>query len=263
MTTKGSGRADPLGSFLRAHRERLPGAVRSRARTPGLRREDVADASSISVDYYTRLEQGRAAAMPSAGVVDALAQTLELSQAERAHLHRLTGRAAPELVGTEEPAPGLCFILERLGSTPAQIMSDLGSVLAQNIAADAIFPWVVEQGCQRANVYEHWFCHSEVRAEFPEEHGSSYSDAQAGELRAALTRRQLVGDETGHRFVAELSEESPEFRRAWAAQQVHDGRDKRIWIPATRGSALEAHVTVDEHTSQRLIAFGGIRNESS
>lgn len=245
-----------LGEFLRTRRERLPGPTRARARTPGLRREDVAAASSISVDYYTRLEQGRAAAMPSASVVDALAETLELSTAERAHLHRLTGRAAPETAGAEEPAPGLLFLLERLRDTPAQIMSGLGSILAQNGAADIIFPWVVDQGLQRANVYEHWFCHEDVRAEFPEEHRSAYSDAQAGELRAAVTRRQLIGDDTGQRFVEELSGGSSEFRRAWGTQLVHDGRDKRIWIPATRGSVLEAHVTVDEHTNQRLIAFG-------
>jgi transcriptional regulator with XRE-family HTH domain len=244
-----------LGAFLRGRRERLPGAARARARTPGLRREDVATASNISVDYYTRLEQGRAVAMPSAGVVDALAETLELSPAERAHLHRLTGRAAPETAGAEEPAPGLLFLLERLRDTPAQIMSDLGSILAQNGAADTIFPWIVDQGLQRANVYGHWFCHEDVRAEFPEEHRSAYSDAQAGELRAAVTRRQLLSDDTGQRFVEDLSGRSSEFRRAWEAHLVHDGRDKRIWIPITRGSALEAHVTVDEHTNQRLVVF--------
>src|SRR5690606_20194363 len=194
MRTAGSGRTEQLGSFLRTRRERLPGAVRTRARTPGLRREDVAVASSISVDYYTRLEQRRAASMPSAGVVDALAQPLGRSEAERAHLHRRTGRAAPEPTGSEDAAPALLFILERLENTPAQVMSDLGVVLAQNDAADAVFPWVVEQGLQRANVYEHWFCHDEVRAEFPEEHRSDYSEAQAGELRTAVARRQLAGD---------------------------------------------------------------------
>ncbi|MCW4458789.1 helix-turn-helix transcriptional regulator [Microbacterium sp. MPKO10] len=262
MRTGGSGRADQLGTFLRAYRERLPGTVRTQIRTPGLRREDVAVASNISVDYYTRLEQGRAASMPSAGVVDSLAQTLELNETERAHLHRLTGRAAPEPTGSEDASSALLFFLERLEDTPAQVMSDLGAVLAQNDAADAIFPWVVEHGLQRANVYEHWFCHEEVRAEFPEGHRAAYSEAQAGELRVAIARRQLAGDARGRRFVEDLFERSSEFRRAWDAQQVHDGRDKRIWIPATSGSALEAHVTVDEHTSQRLIAFEGLADES-
>ena len=193
--------------------------------------------------------------MPSTGVIDALARTLELSTAERAHLHRLAGRAAPELIGAEEPAPSLVFIMGRLRDTPAQIISDLGTVLAQNTAADAVFPWVVEQGVQQANVYEHWFCREEVRAEFPEEHRAVYSDDQAGELRTAVTRRQLAGDKRGWSFVAELSERSAEFRRAWEAQRVHDGRDKRIWIPTEHGGLLHSHVTVDEHTSQRFFAF--------
>lgn len=229
--------------------------MRERARTPGLRREDVAALSNISVDYYTRLEQGRAASMPSPGVTDALAEALKLSPAERAHLHRLTGRAAPETAEPESPGANLLFILERLHDTPAQIVSDLGTILAQNDAADTIFPWVVEQGVYRANTYEHWFCRSEVRAEFPEEQRSAYSDAQAGELRAAVTRRALTGDHRGHELVAELSERSAEFRRAWDTLHVHDGRDKRIWIPATRGAALQSHVTVDERTNQRLFVF--------
>lgn len=257
MRAGGSDRADQLGSFLRACRERHPGTVRARSRTPGLRREDVATASSISVDYYTRLEQGRAAAVPSVRVIDALARALGLSQTEHAHLHRLAGRAAPESPDEETPAPSLLFILRRLGGTPAQIMSDMGAILAQNAAADTLFPWIVEQGTQRANVYEHWFCHDDVRAEFPQEHRSSYSDAQAGELRAAVTRRHLAGDDRGREFVAELSDRSAEFRRAWQAQLVHDGRNKRVWVLGSRGSALQSHVTVDDHTSQRLIVFEG------
>lgn len=255
MTTEASRRAEELGLFLRARREALPGTTRRRSRTPGLRREDIAERSSISVDYYTRLEQARAASMPSPTVTDALAEALALSPAERAHLHRLTGRAAPEPTDAETPASSLLFILTSLGDTPAQITSDLGTVLAQNDAADVLFPWIVEQGVHRANVYERWFCHEDVRAEFPAERRSAYSEAQAGELRAAVTRRTLAGDDRGRELVTELSAHSAEFRRAWAAHRIHDGRDKRLWISRTPGSALNAHVTVDDHTSQRLIAF--------
>lgn len=193
--------------------------------------------------------------MPSAGVVDALARVLTLSPAERAYLHRLTGRAAPEPDGADRPAPGLLFILERLGDTPAQILSDLGAVLAQNKAADTVFPWVVDDDPRDANVYERWFCHDEVRAAFPEDLRPAYSDAQAGELRATLARYDVTGDTRGHDLVIGLLERSPEFRRAWSTHQVHDGRAKRIWIPSAGGSSLAAHVTVDEHTRQRLMAF--------
>ena len=249
------GRAGQLGAFLRARREALPGVVRGRPRTPGLRRDDVAASCDISLDYYTRLEQGRAASLPSVAVTEALARAFELNPAEKAHLYRLTGRAAPEVTDAETAAPNLLFIMEKLGNTPAQVLSDLGIVLAQNEASAALFAWILGQGLHRANVYERWFCHADVRAAFPREHRRAYSEAQAGELRAAATRRALAGDDRGHDLVAELSERSAEFRRAWDAHHVHDGRDKRLWIPAAPGFSLQAHVTVDNHTNQRLIAF--------
>ncbi|UPK73612.1 helix-turn-helix transcriptional regulator [Nocardioidaceae bacterium SCSIO 66511] len=255
MTVKGPSRVQQLGEFLRARREALPAPARSRARTPGLRREDVAALGAISVDYYTRLEQGRAASMPSPAVTDALADALELTAAGRAHLHRLTGRAAPEATQADSPVPGLVFLMDNLGDVPAQVVNDLGDVLAQNSAADRLFPWIVAEGLGRANVYERWFCHEPVRAAFPADQRDAYSAAQAGELRAAATRRDLAGDPRGRQFVSALMERSGEFQRAWDAQHVYDGRDKQIWTASNGGSALHAHVTVDDHTNQRLIAF--------
>lgn len=255
MSRRRSREGDDLAAFLRSRREGMPAWPRARSRTPGWRREDIAAHASISVDYYTRLEQGRAASMPSPTVVDALADTLTLTAAERAHLHRLTGRAAPETSRSESPAPALVFILNRLGGTPAQIIDDLGTILAQNPAADALFPWVVDDGLGRANVYERWFCHEDVRAVFPADRRDDYSKAQAGEVRAAAGRRTLAGDDRGHIFVADLTARSTEFTRAWQAHRIHDGNDKRIWLPNADGSGLLAHITVDDHTSQRLIAF--------
>lgn len=255
MTAEGQRRIRQLGDYLRARREALPAPPRTRARTPGLRRDEVAALSAISVDYYTRLEQGRAASMPSPAVTDSLADTLQLIVAERSHLHRLAGRPAPEPSESDTPSPGLLFLTHNLGEVPAQVINDLGCVLAQNAAADALFPWVAAEGLRHAKVYEHWFCHEDVRAAFPEPHRDAYSAAQAGELRAAVTRRDLNDDPRGQHFVAGLKKTSAEFRRAWDAQHVFDGRDKQIWIATGQGTALQAHVTVDDQTNQRLIAF--------
>src|ERR1700754_869172 len=87
-----------LGAFLRAHREAVsPAAVGlpngTRRRTPGLRRAELATLAGVSVDYLTRLEQGRDRS-PSAQVLAALAETLGLSRDERIHLHRLAKTAA-------------------------------------------------------------------------------------------------------------------------------------------------------------------------
>src|SRR5262250_2623946 len=82
-----------LGDFLRSRRDRLtPKAVGlapgRRRRTPGLRREEVAELAGIGVDWYVRLEQGRSVT-PSVGTVDALARALRLGKAEHAHLRAL------------------------------------------------------------------------------------------------------------------------------------------------------------------------------
>lgn len=262
MTTEGARRIGQLGEFLRARREALPAPARSRSRTPGLRREDIAVLATFSVDYYTRLEQGRAASMPSPAVTDALADALHLTTAERAHLYRLTGRAAPEATLSEKPASGLVFLMSNLGGVPTQVVDDLGDVLAQNAAADRLFPWIVEEG-PTANVYEHWFCHEAVRDAFPADHRDAYSAAQAGELRAAVTRRDLHDDPRGRLFVTALLDTSAEFQRAWDAQHVFDGRDKQVWTATSKGSALQAHVTVDDHTNQRLIAFEEVATEET
>src|ERR1700754_1185084 len=99
---KSIGGGTELGRFLRARREEVtpdqagltvgPGL----RRTPGLRREELATLSGVSVDYYTRLERGRET-RPSPAVVDALARALQLDQAEHGHLLELAVRAARHL----------------------------------------------------------------------------------------------------------------------------------------------------------------------
>src|SRR5829696_3674993 len=90
-------RQSELGDFLRSRREKLtPKAVGlpvgRRRRTPGLRREEVAELAGIGVDWYIRLEQGRTVS-PSATTIDALARALRLGKAEHKHLRALTQNA--------------------------------------------------------------------------------------------------------------------------------------------------------------------------
>ena len=90
-------RQSELGDFLRSRRQKLtPKAVGlpvgRRRRTPGLRREEVAELAGIGVDWYVRLEQGRSVS-PSAATIDALARALRLTKAEHRHLTELTQNA--------------------------------------------------------------------------------------------------------------------------------------------------------------------------
>ncbi|MFX4287769.1 helix-turn-helix domain-containing protein [Janibacter sp. G349] len=245
-----------LADFLQdCRRSSSPPTSGGHRRTPGLRREEVALLANISVDYYTRLEQGRAGSMPTPQVIDGLASAFDLTRAEGAHLYRLTGRSAPEHAG-DETSESLSFLLGALEGTPAQVVDDLGFVLDQNEAGHRLFTWVGERGLAVANVYELWFLDPAVRAVFPETERRPYSRAQAGELRAAVARRALVGDSRGEEFVGALLDRSSEFVDAWEAREVHDGRAKTLWLPGRDGGvAYTAYVTIDGMNGQRLIAL--------
>jgi transcriptional regulator with XRE-family HTH domain len=129
-----------LGWFLRIHREAvspaevgLPAGPRRRA--PGLRRSEVAALASVSVEYVTRLEQGRDR-RPSPHVLAALADALRLTAGERAHLYRLIKAADPgfNCRGHTTPArtvrPTVQALLDRLEPTPAVLLNKLSDILA-------------------------------------------------------------------------------------------------------------------------------------
>src|SRR3954464_5349216 len=128
---------EELANCLRAWRDRLePGDLGlpagGRRRAPGLRREEVAQLTGLSVDYLARLEQGRAT-RPSPQVLDALSRTLRLTDAERAHVFRVAGQALP---GTghmrRHVTPSVQRILDRLGDTPVMVIDGAWHVVAWN-----------------------------------------------------------------------------------------------------------------------------------
>ena len=134
-----------LGEFLRARRGRLSPAElglpsSGTRRVAGLRREEVAVATGINVDYYARLEQGRERA-PSPQVVDALARALQLDAEAREHLHQLAGsvppkppRALPEPIG-----PRLTQLLDTGVNGPALLLDPRLDVVAANVLARALY----------------------------------------------------------------------------------------------------------------------------
>lgn len=117
-----------IGATLRVWRERLrpetAGLPSGRARrTIGLRREELAELTGISVDYVMRLEQGRAN-HPSSQVVTALARALRLTTAERDHLYRLAGLASPTAQEVSDNIPpGLQRLLGRLGEAAVAVFA--------------------------------------------------------------------------------------------------------------------------------------------
>jgi transcriptional regulator with XRE-family HTH domain len=132
-----------FGQAIRRWRDRLaPETVGvpagDRRRAAGLRREELAGLASISVDYLTRLEQGRATS-PSAQVVEALPRALRLPDTERELLFRLAGLAAPgrDLVSTRI-TPSVQRLLDRLAHTPAAVHDAAWNLIVANQPYDAL-----------------------------------------------------------------------------------------------------------------------------
>ena len=134
-----------LASCLRAWRERvspldvgLPAG--GQRRVSGLRREEVAQLAGVSMDYLTRLEQGRAA-HPSASVLGSLARALRLSDLERDHLYQLAGQPLPGdgVIDTHIPASVLALI-DRLADVPVLVTTAAREIIAANPLAAALMP---------------------------------------------------------------------------------------------------------------------------
>ena len=135
-----------LGDFIRLHRQRLQPqaaglAASARRRTPGLRREELAQLCAVSTTWITWLEQGRAVAA-SAAVLARLAQALQLSAAERAYVFDLAGRRDPaEPLPTSRAAPAVLRSVQAL-QCPAYVLDRRWDVVAANaLARDLFLDW--------------------------------------------------------------------------------------------------------------------------
>jgi transcriptional regulator with XRE-family HTH domain len=210
-----------LADFLRRSRERTdPASVglapRSRMRTPGLRREDVAQLAGISVDYYARLEQQRGA-RPSEQVIGALARALRLTEDEYDYLNRLAGYPT-RTRGTAVPhvRPGLLLVLDRLVDVPAQVMSDSSQVLARNAMAEALFGAPVLPG-RAGNAI--WLLFAETGSRpLPREDLPRLMATAVADLRATHARRPE--DPEVNALIRDLLEVSAEFREFWEQHDV-------------------------------------------
>ncbi|MEU1015705.1 helix-turn-helix domain-containing protein [Streptomyces sp. NPDC005898] len=132
-----------LGGFLRAHRERLAPAdvglpATRRRRTSGLRREEVAALSGVSVAWYTWLEQGRVDA--SRQVLDAVARALRLGREAHRHALALAGFTARQPDGDDAGDPGLRAVLDSWPDSPALLLGPALDILAWNRAYAALWP---------------------------------------------------------------------------------------------------------------------------
>ncbi|MFF9526073.1 helix-turn-helix transcriptional regulator [Streptomyces achromogenes] len=209
---------DDLADFLRTRRARVSpesAGIRpdSRRRVTGLRREEVAHLSGVSVDYYVRLEQGRAR-QPSVQVLDALARVLGLDDVEREHLHRLARRVVgePRRATSARPRPELLRVLELITDAPAFLIDHRLTVLAANRLGDMIY----SRPAEGLNIARHLFLTEEGRKLFADWENCTLD--VVGHLRLAAGR--CPGDRELAALIGELAMHSERFRQLWARADV-------------------------------------------
>lgn len=254
----GGGAAGALGAFLRDRRQRLDAAslgFGGRRRTPGLRREEVAQRACISTTWYTWLEQGRGGP-PSARVLDSLADALILTGAEREHLFLVAlGHPPPRHPPSQD---GISARLQRLVDAmpmiPATVVTATWDVIAWNRAACAVLADYDALPPDGRNVMRRMFLDPMMRA--AQEDWAEMARFVVATFRAATAR--AGAEARAAELVAELSAQSPAFRRLWRAIDVQTGAEgtKRLRHPVAGTMAFEfSTLTVEARPDLRLILY--------
>ncbi|NEW70575.1 helix-turn-helix transcriptional regulator [Streptomyces rhizosphaericus] len=214
-----------LAAFLRSRRERITPAdvglpAGTRRRTPGLRREEVAQLAFISTEYYTRLEQARAP-RPSREVLTGLARALRLGDTERDHLHHLAGAPpGPPAGPSREVRPSIVNLLRRLPNAAAIVLSATYEVIAWNDLAAALMEDFSALSRRDRNFVRRAFLgpRREGRRLYGVSDVDEFARTSAQGLRAAAAR--YPDDPEVTELVAELRSGSEEFARLWDSHDV-------------------------------------------
>jgi transcriptional regulator with XRE-family HTH domain len=228
-----------LGAFLRAHREAVPPAAVGlpnghRRRTPGLRRAELATLAGISVDYLTRLEQGRDRS-PSAQVLAALAETLGLSRDERIHLYRLAktttgGACATPRARTVRPT--VRALLDRLEPAPALVTNPPGDLLAWTAGFARLAAPIGLLEADPPNLAR--FVFTDPRSHDAHPDWNAVADERAAALRAAAA----LGDAHAAMLAEELT--------ITAGTRFRDRFERSAALPARTGVERWTHPEVGE-----------------
>ncbi|MFC7934737.1 helix-turn-helix transcriptional regulator [Streptomyces sp. NPDC057387] len=207
---------DDLAGFLRTRRSRVDPSsvgipVDSRRRVEGLRREEVAHLSGVSVDYYVRLEQGRAT-QPSDQVLDALARVLGLDETERGHLGRLACQRRRAKSPSGRLRPELLRVLDLVTDAPALIMNHRLDVVAGNRLAGLLYG----RQPRGLNTARHIFLEETERGLYADWETCTLD--VVGHLRLAAGKHP--DDPRLASLIGELAMGSDRFRRLWARADV-------------------------------------------
>jgi transcriptional regulator with XRE-family HTH domain len=257
MTLSPERSRNELGDFLRRRREALSPEeagilTRERRRTPGLRRDEVAERANVSVIYYQRLERG-VGPVPSPATLRGIARALQLTPDEGDYLYNLVGQrrpAIPEPKGFVDP--GLLATMDSLAPVVAGCITDeVCTVLAQNAVNVELFGPMTGFETPRDNIIWRWFTEPDWRDWLePAEQHDDTSRFYVAALRPALAQ---YGENQG--FVDALREVSADFAAKWDEHDVATLICTRKTINHRRVGQLELECTMvlSPQSSQRLL----------
>lgn len=272
-------RRGELASFLRHRRERISpqdiGLVTSgRRRTPGLRREEVAQLAGVGVTWYTWLEQGRDIT-PSVQVLDAISRTLQLDQHERTHLFRLAAAPDPAGPDTCHAVPDTVrLLLAGLEPYPASVVNGRYDVLAYNRTYQALLGVDLDSMApdERNSL---WRLFTDPRARARMLDWDEAGPRMVASFRAAMAKH--LGEPAWKCFLARMLNASPEFAEIWERHEVAplQRMTKRmitpevglvqlestsLWVAESVGVRMVTYTPLDDLSRERLEAlYAGTR----
>ncbi|MBE1159531.1 helix-turn-helix transcriptional regulator [Dyella acidiphila] len=248
-----------LGAFLKDRRARLDPATfgfsSARRRTPGLRREEVAQRANVSATWYTWLEQGRGGA-PSTEALERIAQALALTAVEREHLFLLAQHRLPALryEVTESVPPQLQRVLDAMVFSAAIVTNATWDILAWNHAATVVLTDYAALRPEQRNVLRMMFTHRPVRE--AQVDWESVARFVVAAFRGNTAR--LGTSERAQSLVEELSRSSPEFAAMWRDNDVRNyGQGRKYLHHAVLGRiALEfSSFAVDGRPDLSMVVY--------
>ncbi len=251
-----------FGETVRRWRDRvsptvagLPVGVRRRA--SGLRREELAGLAGISVDYLTRLEQGRSTS-PSMQVVEALARALRVSDPERDLLFRLAGHQPPGVDSVSmRITPSVQRLLDRLANTPVAVFDATWTLIVANPPYDALMgPTTGWRGIERNSVWRN-LAGPGTRARHTADERAEFETGLVADLRLTAARYPL--DQRVRHLVHDLTAASPRFAELWDAgapvPHQDTGRRKVIDHPGVGPIALDCDTLIVAADDVRIMIY--------
>ncbi|WNI15415.1 helix-turn-helix transcriptional regulator [Actinacidiphila sp. ITFR-21] len=271
-----------LASFLRSRRERIsPESVGlppgRRRRTPGLRREEVAQLAAVGVTWYTWLEQAREIQV-SGQVADAIARALMLDRDERRHLFTLAGAPDPHpYLDCPGMSPAVQVMIDQLEPMPAAVFNSRYDIIAYNRTYGRLVGDLDALPVEDRNVM--WLCFTDPRWKEQVPDRETNIRLMAAKFRVSLA--QHLGEAPWKALLKRLQQASPEFCEVWERHEVlqpetHVKRflnpvvgplafdSTNLWLGPQAGPRLTTYTPVDEVSRERLDRlYAGILAERS